>query len=66
MRALGRGCVGSASGLGLGLLVLGAIAAAEASLPVLEADWRCHALLRGVTRAWGRVRARRRLGWGGW
>ena len=44
-------------------MVLGAIAAAEASLPVLEADWRCHALLRGVTRAWGRVRARRRLGW---
>ena len=43
------------------MLVLGAIAAAEASLPVLEADCRCHALLRWVTRAWGRVRARMRV-----
>ena len=40
-------------------LVLGALAAAEANLPLLQADWRRQALLRG--RAWSRVRARRRV-----
>ena len=35
------------------------MAAAEASLPLLQADWRRQALLR--VRAWSRVRARRRV-----